>query len=135
MIDIALLTSTIWSMIQSSLGVLATKGVEKLERHVAEVWNLVKEKFDTKAAAQEVLEDLLKNPDNSLVQQAFQYQLQKLLQEDESFAEKLSRLSDSANQKLVANNRDGAIAQGNKSKAVGKGGILVEGNVDGVINT
>jgi hypothetical protein len=135
MIDVALLTSKIWDLIQPILGAVVAKGIEGFEKHVAEIWNMVKNKFNTKAAAKEVLEDILKDPDNPMVQKAFQYQLQKLLQEDEGFAKELSKLSDSVNWNFVANNRDGAIAQGNKSKAVGKGGVLIEGNVNGVINT
>jgi len=137
MIEISALVTTAWTTLQPFLPVIATKGVEEIgKRAVGEIWNLVKKKFDTKEAAHEALEDLLKKPDSEAFQTVFKVQLEKMLTNDPKFAEELSKLLPSAageayNATLTG---DGAIAQRTGAKAVGAGGIMIGGNVSGSIN-
>ncbi len=73
--------------------VLATKAAESAGEHVPEavvnLWAAVKERFARKPTAQEVLDDLPKNPDDPALKGAFEFQLRKLLQEDLAFADDL----------------------------------------------
>jgi hypothetical protein len=74
------------------------------------------------------------------VQGAFQYQLEKLLENDEAFAQKLDALVKEAKKVDLTSmsatlTGDGAIAQGENAKAAGAGGVMVGGNVSGNIVT
>ena len=56
--------------------------------------------------------------------------------EDESFASELSKLLEAVGDTYKASlTGDGAIAQGAGAKAVGKGGVMIGGDVSGNINT
>jgi hypothetical protein len=140
MIDIALVATNAWTVIQPYLPILATKTAEAVGGSVppaiGKVWKTVEKKFDTKAAAKEALEDLLKSPDDTDAQAAFRQQLKKLMAEDEIFATELSKLLEAAGDTYKASlTGDGAIAQGTGAKAVGKGGVMIGGDVTGNINT
>ncbi len=137
MIEIPALVTTAWTVLQPLLPVIAAKGAEEIgKRAVGEVWDLVKKKFDTKEAAREALEDLLKKPDSEALQTVFKVQLEKMLTNDPKFAEELSKLLPLAAGEVYNAHLDGdgAIAQGAGAKAVGAGGIMIGGNVSGGIH-
>ena len=133
MIEIPALVTTTWTALQPFLPIIATKAAEEVGKTaVAEVWTAIKKKFDTKEAAKEALADLLKNPEDGDAQGAFRIQLKKLLEEDSSFASDLASLLEKAGSDYKGQViGDGALAMGTGAKAVGKGGILIEGGVTG----
>lgn len=136
MIDTVLLASSAWTILQPYLPILATKAVETvgggIPPAIGKVWESIEKKFDTKAAAKEALEDVLKAPKDADTQATFRQQLKKLMGEDESFAVELSKLLEAAGDTHKASLKgDGAIAQGAGAKAVGKGGVMIDGSVSG----
>lgn len=133
MIEIPALVTSAWTALQPFLPVIATKAAEEIGKTaVAEVWTAIKKKFDTKEAAKEALADLLKNPDDGDAQGAFRIQLKKLLEEDSSFASDLASLLEKAGNDYKGQViGDGALAMGTGAKAVGKGGIMIEGGMNG----
>lgn len=141
MIEVSALVTTAWSVLQPYLPIFATAAAEEIGKKVPEaagkVWDSLKKKFDTKEAAREALEDLLKKPDNEAFQTVFKVQLEKMLVNDPAFAQELAKLLPTATQEsynatLIGN---GAIAQGTGATAVGAGGVMVGGNVTGNIKT
>jgi len=133
MIEIPALVTSAWTTLQPFLPVIATKAAEEIGKTaVAKLWTAIEKKFDTKAAAKEALEDLLKNPKDEDTHVVFRVQLKKLLEEDNAFASDLASLLESAgsdyNAQVIGG---GAIAQGTNAKAVGAGGIMIEGGVSG----
>ena len=135
MTDPVLLATTVWTVVQPLLQTLVKAGTKEIEKSVQDVWDIVRAKFDSKSVAREVLEDLIRDPDNPIIHNAFQYQLQKFIQDDQLFSDELTKLSRSIQPTFMAKNTEGAIAQGSGSNAVGKGGILIQGNVTGNVNT
>jgi hypothetical protein len=136
MIDIAILATSAWTMIQPYLPVLATKAMDEISKKVPEavdkVWDAITKKFETKPAAKEALDDVLKSPEDADTQAAFRQQLKKAMTEDGAFATELGKLLESAGDAFKAVlNGDGAIAQGAGAKAVGKGGVMIGGDVSG----
>jgi hypothetical protein len=136
MIDIALISTGAWTVLQPYLPVLATKTAEaigsKVPEAVGKIWNAIQNKFDTKAAAKEALEDLLKSLNDADTQATFRQQLKKLMAEDESFANELSKLLEAAGDTYKATlTGGGAIAQGTGAKAVGERGVMIGGDVSG----
>jgi len=142
MIEVPALVTTAWSVLQPYIPILATAAAEEIGKKVPEaagkVWAVLKKKFDTKEAAREALEDLLKNPKDEDTQGAFRLQLKKFLTDDPDFAGELSKLLESAGTTttytatLIGN---GAIAQGTGATAVGAGGVNIGGSVTGDIKT
>lgn len=135
MIDTAMLATNAWTMLQPYLPILATKAVEELgsqvPKAVGQVWTAIRKKFDTKATAKEALEDLRRSPKDADTQASFRQQLKKTMAEDESFATELSKLLEAAGNSYQASvTGDGAIAQGPGAKAVGKGGVMIGGDVN-----
>jgi len=133
MIEIPALVTSAWTTLLPFLPVIATKAAEEIGKTaVAKIWNAIEKKFDTKAAAKEALEDLLKNPKDEDTHVVFRVQLKKLLEEDNAFASDLASLLKSAgsdyNAQVIGG---GAIAQGTNAKAVGAGGIMIEGGMSG----
>lgn len=133
MIDIPVLVNSVWTTLQPFLPTIATKAAEEIGKtSVAKVWTTIKKKFDTKVAAKEALLDLLKNPQDTDAHVVFRVQLKKLLEEDSTFAGDLSKLLESAGSDYKAQViGNGAVAQGTGAKAVGAGGIMIEGGVSG----
>jgi len=133
MLEIPVLVTTAWTALQPFLPVIATKAAEEIGKTaIAKVWTAIEKKFDTKAAAKEALEDLLKNPQDEDTHVVFRMQLKKLLEEDNTFASDLSQLLESAGTDYKAQViGNGAVAQGTNAKAVGAGGIMIEGGVIG----
>ena len=124
-----------WTALQPYLPVLATKAVEKvgseLPAAVGKLWSGLRAKFDTRPPAKEALVDMLKNPDDSDLQAAFRVQLKKILENEPAFVEELMGLVKETGARIDIKVRDGAAAVGDRAKAVGKGGTLIEGGVKG----
>lgn len=133
MLDLALLTNSAWIALQPLLPVIATKGAEELGKQAGgALWETIKKKFDTKAAAKEALQDLLKSPNDSDLQAVFRVQLKKLLKEDAMFANNVDQLLKAAGTTYTAHlEGDGAITQGTGATALGAGGVYVGGSVNG----
>jgi hypothetical protein len=130
MLEIPALVTSTWTALQPVLPIIAAKGAEEIGKlAVSEIWGAIKKKFDTKSAAKEALEELLKAPGDEDVQGQFRVHLKKLLQEDASFAADLSKLLESAGSDFKGQViGSGALAQGNGATAVGQGGIYIGGN-------
>ncbi len=131
--DIPQLTTAVWQLIQPYLPLLAAKGGEELgKRAVGEVWEAVKGRFAQKDETKKLTDKLLAEPGNPAVQGAFQYHLQDLLEADADFARALAALVEAAGgQYQAVVHGCGAVAQGPGAKAVGAGGVLIEGDVRG----
>lgn len=138
MTDIPTLVNSTWIAIQVLLPIIAVKGAEEVgKRAVNEVWDLVKKKFAEKPETQKKVDKLLSEPENPDRQAAFRVALEEILEDDPDFAQELAKLlpatsGESYNATLTGN---GAIAQGTGAKAVGAGGVLIEGDVKGDITT
>jgi hypothetical protein len=137
MTDLTTLAPLVLTTLTPYLTTFATTAAEEIGKKVPEVagkvWVVLKKKFDTKEAAREALEDLLKKPDSEAFQTVFKVQLEKMLTNDPAFAQELAKLlpaatGESYNANLTGS---GAIAQGKGAQAVGAGGIMVGGNVSG----
>ena len=63
---------------------------------IGKVWDLVKDRFAKKPAAEEALRDLLKDPNDPDLQAAVRVQLRKLLEEDAEFTAKLRPVAEAA---------------------------------------
>ena len=131
--DISTLTKAAWAALVPLLPVIATKGAEQFSTSAAAgLWAAIKAKFEKKPAAQESLEDLLKDPKDEDFQAAFRVQLKKALLEDDDFAKELAPLVEKAEQSFKATLiGDGAIAQGDNATAVGKGAVNIGGSASG----
>lgn len=137
-ISFAPLALSAWNLIVPYAKRLGAKLVEKAGESLPDVvdklWDAVKEKMESRAETKELPADLVAAPEDQAVQDAFQYQLKKLLENDEAFAYQLEILVNQAQQAAANMNTmegDGAMAQGDHSVAAGKGGIYVGGNVSG----
>jgi hypothetical protein len=144
--QIMTLTGSVLPALQPYLPVLAGAAMEKtveiafekLPEAVGKLWQALKAKFDTKAGAKEILQDLLKEPGNADVQAAFRVQLKKLLEEDEQFAGQVQRLlaeSPAGVSYRAEASGAGVIVQGEKNTVAGAGGVIVKGDVKGDIST
>ncbi len=116
-------------------GKLVQKAGESLPDVVGKIWDTVKGKMEENADTKALPADLVAAPDDQDMQGAFKYQLKKLLENDEAFAKRLEALVTEAKQQGATYTAklkgDGAIAQGTGAKAVGAGGIMIEGGVSG----
>lgn len=113
---------------------LLKKTGESLPDVAGKVWDLVKEKMESKPETQSLPTELIQAPEDEDIQGAFKYQLKKLLENDETFAKRLDGLVKEAQQVISRSaylEGDGVIAQGNHSVAVGKGGVYVGGDISG----
>jgi hypothetical protein len=135
-ISIAPLVLSAWKLIAPYAKKLAGKLVEKagesLPDVVGKVWDTVKGKMEEHPETSTLPAELAATPDDQVVQGAFQYQLKKLLENDEAFAQQLERLINEAKQQGTSYKStlkgDGALAQGIGATAVGKGGVHIGGN-------
>lgn len=142
-VTILALATSAWNLISpyamKLAGKMGEKAAEALPEAVGKLWEAVKAKFETQPGTQSLPADLVKEPEAAAVQGAFQYQLQKLLENDAAFAQQIEKLVKEAQGGITtyaATQGDGgAIAQGPGAKAVGKSGVMVGGNVTGNINT
>lgn len=143
-ISIPLLVTGTWAVLEPFVkkagGKLLEKAGEILPEAVGKVWEMIKAKMESKPETASLPADLANKPESSAVHGAFQYQLEKLLENDEAFAQELDALVKEARKVDVTSmsatlTGSGAIAQGENAKAVGAGGVMVGGSVTGNINT
>ena len=139
-VSIAPLVISAWKLIapyaKKVAGKLVEKAGESLPDAVGKVWDTVKDKMEEHPETSALPAELTAAPDDQVVQGAFQYQLKKILENDEVFARQLEKLVTDAKQMTTTTysatlEGDGAIAQGNGATAVGKGGVHIGGNVSG----
>jgi hypothetical protein len=137
-ISITALVGGTWTILAPFLnkvgGKLLEKSGEALPDIAGKVWDFVKEKMESKPETQSLPADLEKTPADQTVQGAFQYQLKKLLENDEDFARRLEAMVGQAHQVTTTTatlTGNGAIAQGSGAKAVGAGGVMIGGGVSG----
>ena len=71
------------------------------------------------------------NPENEAFQTVFKVQLEKILTSNSNFADEFRKMLDEAGAMTSYQTKDGAIAVGKGAKAVGKSGMLIEGDVGG----
>ncbi len=140
MIEIPVLVASAWNVLQPHLSVLLTVTAQEIGKKVPDaaqkVWELVKSRFESDPGAQKALTQLADEPGDADLQGQFRAQLKSLLKEDPAFLQELTRLLESAGGSSQATlTGDGAIAQGTCAKAVGAGGVLIEGSVTGDITT
>lgn len=143
-ISIPLLVTGTWTVlgpfVKKAGAKLLEKAGEAMPDVIGKVWDAVKHKMESKPETASLPTDLANKPENPAVQGAFQYQLEKLLENDEAFARQLEGLVKEAKQVTVTNmtatlTGDGAIAQGDGATAVGKGGMYIGGTATGNFNT
>ena len=137
-VSIAPLVLSAWSLLapyaKKIAGKLVEKAGESLPDVVGKVWDTVKGKMEESPDTKALPADLVAAPDDQDMQGAFKYQLKKLLENDEAFAQQLAKLVNEAKQVTMysaALQGDGALAQGDNVVAVGKGGVHIGGNVSG----
>jgi len=132
---ITALIASVFALLQPYLPMIAEKAAEKfgeeIPASVGKVWTAIKSRFENKPAAKEALDDLQKLPEKTDYQASFRVQLEKLLEQDAAFADELKSLADRAQAETKLRTRDGAIAYGDHARAVGKGGMLIDGSVGG----
>ncbi len=133
---IPLALSFIMPYVKKLAGKLAEKSLEVLPDVVGKIWDTVKEKMEERPDTSALPADLIATPDQPSVQGAFEYQLRKLLENDAAFAQQLEKLVNEAKAQVTTTysavlDGDGAIAQGESAKAVGAGGIMIEGGMNG----
>ena len=88
------------------------------------LWTKLKPKVEAKEAALEAAQDVAQEPEDQYAQAAFRQQLKKLLTEDQSLAEEVSRWLEKGK------------AEGINVTASGDGSVAIGGNVQGsTINT
>jgi hypothetical protein len=133
-ISIAPLVISTWNLIApyaKKVGEkLAEKASDALPDAVGKVWDTVKGKMEERPETKTLPTDLAATPDDQSVQGAFQYQLKKLLENDDAFAQQLENLVNDAKEGSVSNIGDGAVAT-NHSNAIGKieAGHDISGNI------
>ncbi len=134
-ISIAPLVISTWKLIAPYAkkvgGKLIEKTGEALPDVVGKLWEIVKEKMEARPETSSLPTDLVHAPEDPAVQGAFQYQLKKLLENDEAFAKQLEKLVNEAKQVTIYSatlEGNGALAQGDGATAVGRGGVYIGGN-------
>lgn len=137
-ISLAHLVLSTWNLLAPYAKIVGGKLVEKASEELPDVtgkiWDVVKEKLEAQPETKNLPAELVQSPDDDDLKGTFRHQLKKLLENDETFAQQLQKLVDEAQQVTTYSatlDGDGAIAQGTGAKAVGKGGILIEGDVSG----
>ena len=102
----------------------------------AKVWELLKPKVETSPSASKALERIVKQPERKGIQAAFQVELEDILLADPQLFEELAELLKAAGDTQTYHASiigDGAVAQGERAIAAGKGSVAVGGNVTGNI--
>lgn len=93
------------------------------------LWGRIWSKMDGKPAAQEAVQELVKNPDDADAQGAFRLQLRKLLADDADLLADVARLWAEVNAASGVGNTN--IAAGNRLVAIGghvSGSVIVTGD-------
>jgi hypothetical protein len=115
-------------------GKILEKAGESLPDLTGKIWDMVKKKLETQEETKTLPADLIKTPDDLDVQGAFRYQLKKLLENDQVFAQEIEKLMSEARKSTtnaVSVEGDGAAAVGDHAMAIGKGGTYIDGSVSG----
>ena len=137
MMDISALASSLTTELVPLLPYLlkpAEKAAEEIGKTVQEqslewaksLWAKLKPKVDAKPAALEAAQDAAQTPDDEDARAALRVQLKKLLTEDQSFAEEVSRWLEQGKAAGVT-----VTASGDRSVAIGgdvKGSTIVTGD-------
>ena len=125
------------------------KGGEKLEEMTAEklggaapelikrIWERLRGAIDKRSEAKVAVQDLAESPDDEDYQAVLRVQLKKILAADEDLTQQIAELLQEVKQQTKYHaelHGDGAIAQGEKAIAAGKGGVAVGGSVQGGIS-
>ena len=88
------------------------------------LWARLKPKVEAKPASQEAVTDLAANPQNEKAQTALQWQLEKLLAEDQALAREVQQaLETPAAQQVIAQNERSVAIGGDAS-----GGVIITGD-------
>lgn len=90
------------------------------------IWTKLKPKVEAKEAALEAVQDVAQSPEDEDAQAAFRQQLKKLLIEDQSLAEEVSRWLEQGKSAGIA-----VTASGERSVAIGgdvKGSTIITGD-------
>jgi len=124
------------TVLQPYLFIIATKAAEKLGSElpaaVGKLWTALKTRLDQKEAGREALSGLLKNPNDPELQVTFRVLLKQAMESDKDFAQEIKRLTtEAAGSGPHIQVGDGAVAYGANSKAVGRGGVIIDGNSSG----
>lgn len=102
---------------------------QKVPAAIEAVWTAVKDRFAKKAAAAEVLQDLVENPKDEDLQAAVRVQLRKLLEEDPAFASALRPLAEAAANVQTTTTTYAADVQGDGNVTVqGSGNTITLGS-------
>jgi hypothetical protein len=102
----------------------------------AKIWELLRPKVETSPSASKALERIVNEPESKEIQTAFQVEIEDILLAEPQLLAQLAELLKAAGdtQAFHANNiGDGAVAQGERAVAAGKGSVAVGGNVAGNI--
>lgn len=94
-------------------------GISAWEKAIA-IWSILFPKIEQKTSTNEIVNDIVKAPDDDDLQAAFRYQLKKLLEDDNALAKKLEQLMQEDSK---GKSDDDNITQqifGNENKTIGK---------------
>lgn len=131
-IEIHQLVGNILNIIWPILSREAAKALGKTIGSIPDkIWESIKERFEAKPETKNLPDDLARSPEDPNVRDAFQYQLNKLLENDEIFARELEKLVIDFRKyggTTIKVEGDGAAAVGNGAVAVGKGSVYIGGN-------
>lgn len=131
--DPATLAVTATTLLAPYLAKLGESFVEeagaRLPDKVGKLWEMIAARFKGNATASSVANDLVEKADDTDNQEAFAFQLKKLLKEDEEFAGALQSMLKEA-QGQISNVGDGAVAT---NGSIGVGKIEIGGDVSGNI--
>ena len=133
--ELSLITANALTTLQPYLPLIAAKAAEKLGEElpaaVGKLWGMLRKRMDVKEAAKEALDDLLQNPESEAFQTVFKVQLEKILAQDAGYLAQMKSLLQEITPAASYQVQDGALAAGDKAKAVGAGGVLIEGGIGG----
>ena len=104
--------------------------------HCTKVWELLRPKVESSPSASKALERIINQPERQGIQAAFQVELEDILLADPQLFEELAELLKAAGDTQTYHASiigDGAVAQGERAIAAGKGSVAVGGNVTGNI--
>ncbi len=101
------------------------------------IWQHLSPSVEQKHVALEAAQDVGKSPANTRYHTVLEVQIEKILDQDEDLAAELKRLLEQSGQSIAYKaevHGSGAIAQGPRATAAGKGGIAIGGDVHGGVS-
>ena len=111
----------------------ASKAGEAAWEKCEAIYQAIKTKFQSKASAQEALDDLKTTPEDEDSQAALRKELKKLLTTDSKFHDDLQKLVLEAKQIGIVVSGSGAVATSGGT-AAGENGIAIGGNIEGGVH-